>query len=226
MQILCMSLVNTQSVLDNVETRLRSCDVGMFLDAASSCLLCPLACWAGSIWVTVCAWRDGTLLCTQGAERTSRSPVDALSSNTKCVRDQHIWNVMHLSSVKMKLLGWGSRLERNKNIGIKKVWNTTNHSLLLHTKFSNFSAFHKVQVTHSTILIGNKEPLKVTFKGEERSTVWGFCSGDVGVAGFPGSPIQILSWNKKDLAFGPAALAGLELGLCFWSHHLFAPGAV
>lgn len=183
------------SVLDNMETRMRSCDAGMFLDAASSCLLCPLAYGAGSIWVTICAWSDGTLLCTKEQRWHPEALVDALSSNARCVRDQHVWIEMRLS-VKVKLLG--VRITIGKE---RKYWDT-------------------VGVTHSTILTWNKEQLKTDFQRQGRSTGWGFCSKAFGIAGFPGSPIQIMSWNEKDSTFGPAALAGLELGLYVWPHHL------
>ena len=39
--------------------------------------------------------------------------VNALSSNTECVRNLQIWNEIHLS-IKAKLLGWGSQLEKEQ----------------------------------------------------------------------------------------------------------------
>lgn len=63
-----------QSVLDNVEIRMRTYNVGMFLSTASTCILCIFACWADSIRIAVSAWSDGTLLRTQGAQMTPRSP--------------------------------------------------------------------------------------------------------------------------------------------------------
>lgn len=55
----------------------------------------------------------------------------------------------------------------------------TNHSLLLHATFNNFSVFHKVLVCRSRILMWNKGQLKSDFRrrGKERGVVlllWGF----------------------------------------------------
>lgn len=49
---------------------------------------------------------------------TSRALFNALSSNTKSVRNLRIWNEIHLS-IEVKLLGEDHNWKRNKSIGIK-----------------------------------------------------------------------------------------------------------
>lgn len=142
-----------QSVLDNMETRRRSCNAGTFLYPASTCFCAFLR-----VGQTVCEslflleWWDSVThpRSTDGIQKLLLIPwaqVPNMWEIYKCgMRCTSQWR----PNARDEDHDW----KRNKKTGMKYAWND-HCQPWCHTTFNHFSVFYKVPVHHSTAVMWN-----------------------------------------------------------------------
>lgn len=169
-----------QSVLDNMETRRRSCGCWNF---SLHCINMPSVhfCMLGRQSVSHCScWSGGTLLHTQGAQMTSGNPCKhpELRYQTRGKSANVEWDAP-INESQMP----GMRIMIGK--GIKELgWSihemiTVSHSLWCHTTLNNYFGFYEVLMHHNTTVMWNGDSEKVALKGKGKGSdttlLWGFC---------------------------------------------------